>query len=82
VRYLGSLSHRVTCALLRELREKAGWTTRQLSKKLRRAQNFTTLVENGHRMLNTSEFIVYTRTLGMRASRAMAIIERRTGSLR
>lgn len=77
MRYRGSLSHRITCEVLQGLREKKGWTTRVMSKKLKRRQNFTTMVENGHQMLNTSEFMVWARLLGTRGSRVMAIIERR-----
>lgn len=77
MRYRNSESHRVTCALLKELRVKKGMTMRQMSDKLNRSENFTALVESGQRMLNTSEFMVYTGLLGLSASKAMAMIERR-----
>lgn len=80
MRYLGSLSHRILCEVLKELRAKKGFTTRQMSKKLQRRQNFTTLVENGHQMLNTSELMVWAHVLGTRSSRVMAIVERRMGT--
>lgn len=77
MRYRNSQSHRVTCALLKELRVKKGITMREMSEKLNRSENFTALVECGQRMLNSSEFMVYAELLGTRGSRVMAAVERR-----
>jgi transcriptional regulator with XRE-family HTH domain len=49
--------------LLRDLREKQGWTQEQLSKKLGRPQSTVSKIEAGERKLDVCQFIDYLRIL-------------------
>jgi ribosome-binding protein aMBF1 (putative translation factor) len=71
------LSHRITRELLKQARLKAGLGQKGLSKKLKRSENFVALVESGQRMLNSSELMVYCQLVGTRASKLLAVVERR-----
>jgi hypothetical protein len=50
--------------VLREAREAAGISQRNLSTLLNRPKNFGSLVETGQRMLDTSEFKAYVMAFG------------------
>lgn len=63
--------------MLTEARERTGPTQLAVSAKLKRPANFCSLVENGQRMLNSSEFMAYAAALGKRPSRIMAAADRR-----
>lgn len=49
---------------LAEIREAAGISQRELSKKLKRPHSFVYLVEKGNRMLNSCEFIEFCLAVG------------------
>jgi transcriptional regulator with XRE-family HTH domain len=59
-----SRSYNELRALLREARQGAGLTQRELSAKLKRDKNFVQLVESGERALDVIEFLRYAKTLG------------------
>ncbi len=59
-----SPDYRVLTAFLRELRESAGLTQRQLGRRLRKPQSWVYNSETGNRRLDLTEFIVWTRGCG------------------
>jgi transcriptional regulator with XRE-family HTH domain len=58
-----SKAHRAMCAVLLEARESAGISSREVSRRLRRPENFAHRVESGERMLSAPELIEYARAL-------------------
>lgn len=65
-------------AVLREAREAAGISQRNLSSVLERPKNFCSLVETGQRMLDTSEFKAYVTAFGGDPAELYAEIMRRS----
>lgn len=55
--------HRSMMAVLTEAREAAGMSLREVSRKLKRPENFAHLVESGERTLSVCEFIEYARAV-------------------
>jgi transcriptional regulator with XRE-family HTH domain len=57
--------HKKLIAVLREAREAAGLSQRDVCKKLKRGKTFVSVVELGERSLSTCEFIDYANAVGV-----------------
>jgi hypothetical protein len=56
--------HRALVAALAEIREAAGLTQSEVSRRLKRPRNFSHVVEGGERSLSVCEFIEYVEAIG------------------
>jgi transcriptional regulator with XRE-family HTH domain len=59
-----SPSHQIFCSLLREERQKAGFSQNMLAEKLNKPQSFVAKVENGERRVDVVELLTIINTLG------------------
>jgi transcriptional regulator with XRE-family HTH domain len=63
-----SPAQRSFIATLREAREAAGLTQKEVAKKLKRPQSFVSAYESGDRKIDVLEFIRIARAVGMEPS--------------
>lgn len=63
-------------AALKEAREAAGLTQRDLATRLRRSKSFPYNIEAGERSLNACEFIEYCRAVGLDPAELIRRMER------
>jgi transcriptional regulator with XRE-family HTH domain len=63
-----SPAQRALISALREARESAGLTQKEVAKKLRRPQSFVSAYESGDRKIDVLEFVRITRAVGMEPS--------------
>jgi ribosome-binding protein aMBF1 (putative translation factor) len=59
-----SPSHQIFCSLLREARQKAGFSQNMLAEKLNKPQSFVAKIENGERRVDVVELLTIINTLG------------------
>lgn len=64
-------SYKKLCRLLREQREAAGLTIRELGVKLKRPYSLVSKVERGERRIDPVEFVAWCRACGVDPSQAI-----------
>ena len=64
-------AYRVLCALLRAMREDAGFTIRVLGVRLRKPYSFVSKCERGERRIDPVEFVAWCKACGVDASDAI-----------
>ncbi len=64
---------------LKELREEAGFTQRQLGAKLKKPQSYVFNCETGLRRVDVAEFVIWTRACGVEPRSAFGRFLKRIG---
>jgi transcriptional regulator with XRE-family HTH domain len=67
-------SYRVLPKLLRELREEAGLTQRELGRKLKKPQSWVYNCETANRRVDVTEFVLWAKACGVNAQKAFVRI--------
>lgn len=67
-----NLKYRVLPRFLREMREKAGLTQREIGKKLKKPQSWVYNCETANRRVDITEFIAWARACGLDPKKAFA----------
>ena len=65
-----AMAYRQLTPFLREMREKAGLTQRDLGKKLKKPQSYVHNCETGNRRVDITEFILWSRACGLDPKKA------------
>jgi transcriptional regulator with XRE-family HTH domain len=71
--------YRVLTGFLRELREKAGLTQRELGKRLKKPQSWVYNCETGNRRVDVTEFIAWVEACGEEPKRAFGKLVKELG---
>lgn len=72
-----SADQRAFCALMREVRKKAGLTQHDLAKRLKRPQSFVAKYEGGERRLDVVEFLNVVDAIGADPARTLRALLKR-----
>ena len=67
-----SMTYRKLPVFLREMREKAGLTQRDLGAKLKKPQSYIHNCETANRRVDITEFIIWSRACGLDPKKAFA----------
>ena len=67
-----SMAYRRLTPFLREMREKAGLTQRDLGTKLKKPQSYIHNCETANRRVDITEFIIWSRACGVDPKKAFA----------